>query len=125
LSGKQSFNQRIRFTDAFEEAFMKNISIKSQISTKSNLRPDVFEEICEVFDFDKVKFLDFSSDIQRLVNLRNAIAHGENSIVPTSENIQKYIKTVQDASDYLLSEIDCYVKKKKYLKVSLLEESDQ
>jgi hypothetical protein len=114
LSGKQSFHQRIIFTENFHKSLQKVIKFKSKIETKSNLNGKVLSELCTMFDFDIQKF-NTISDIDRLVQIRNSIAHGENSFVLDQPNITQYIKAVMTATDILLEEIELFLVNKRYL----------
>ncbi|WP_449121273.1 MAE_28990/MAE_18760 family HEPN-like nuclease [Pseudomonas viridiflava] len=114
LSGKQSFIQRVGFTERFNDLLSSNVRFPSKIDTKSNLRSSVLNEICDMFNFDCKTFSDFSPDIDRLVNLRNSIAHGENGVVPGIENIKRFIEAVQGAMDVLLSLFDDFLHNENY-----------
>lgn len=109
LSGKQSFDQKIVFTDSFIEIFKQAIKFQKDIDTKSNLNGNVLKELCAVFGFNFNAFKDVIGDIEKIVMFRNRIAHGENSILPDSENIEKYILSIAQATDLLLIEIDNFV----------------
>lgn len=115
LSGKQSFEQRIEFTKKFNEILKNTIKFQTKIETKSNLKSNVMKELCEIFKFDFEKMLDSMSDIDRLVHIRNSIAHGENSFSPKMENINKYIESIKSAMDILLDEIDAFLGNGNYL----------
>lgn len=115
LSGKQSFKQRVQFTDKFNEILQEQIKFSKQIDTKSNLKSDILNDLCEMFSLDFSGFQEHSGDIDRLVNLRNSIAHGENSIIPSTENIEKYIDAVTRSMDVLTAEIQKFVEEEKYL----------
>ena len=115
LSGKQSFEQRIDFTDKFKFLFQKSIKFKKKIDTKSNLKSDVLKELCTMFGFNYDAFSDQVSDIDRLINIRNSIAHGENSIVPDVDNVTKYIDSVNNAMDILVNEIDQFLTNEEFL----------
>lgn len=115
LSGKQSFEQRIVFTEKFYNLLQKTVKFKLKIETKSNLRSDIFLELCQIFDFNYQKFDSITSDINRLVATRNSIAHGENSILPDKKNITKFIDSVMNAMDILLEEIELFLVNKRYL----------
>lgn len=115
LSGKQSFEQRINFTQSFNELLGKPVKFKTKVDTKSNLKSNVFEDLCVAFGFDSSKFAGQLSDIDRLVNIRNSIAHGENSMQPDMQNIEKYITSVKGAMDLLLYEIDDYLSEQRYI----------
>ncbi|MDM8546325.1 MAE_28990/MAE_18760 family HEPN-like nuclease [Candidatus Venteria ishoeyi] len=115
LSGKQSFVQRIEFTDKFSSLYKESLKFAKKIDTKSNLRSNVLEELCKMFGFNYENFIEYTSDIDRLVNIRNSIAHGENAFLLDLENIDKYIKAVTAATDVLLREIQRFVEDKEYL----------
>lgn len=115
LSGKQSFIQRIEFTKRFCGVLQEKIKFNTKINTKSNLKSDVLKEICEMFCFDFSKFSAFTSDIDRLVSVRNSIAHGENAFLPNNDNIKKYIEAAKNAMDTLIQEIENFLREKRYL----------
>ena len=115
LSGKQSFKQRIEFTDRFSGLYQKTLKFAKKIDTKSNLRSNVLGELCDMFGFRFKCFKTYLSDIDRLVNIRNSIAHGENSVVPDMDNIVKYIAAVRSSMDILLTEIQRFLEKEGYL----------
>lgn len=115
FSGKQSFEQRIEFTNKFKDLLAAKIKFHTKIETKSNLKSKVLEDLCEIFTFDFSKFSVVSADIDRLVNIRNAIAHGENSISPDMGNVDKYIKSVKSAMDLLTNEIDVFLRCSRFL----------
>lgn len=114
LSGKQSFEQKIEFTDKFKELFQKALKFKTKVDNKSNLNSKVLEELCLVFGFEFVAFDSVTSDIDRIVTFRNRIAHGENSIIPQSESIENYIVSVTNATDILLAQIEEFVYNENY-----------
>lgn len=115
LSGKQSFKQRVDFTDKFKYLFQETMKFKKKINTKSNLKSDVLEELCNMFSFDFKMFEEQTSDIDRLVNIRNSIAHGENSVIPDIDNIIKYINSVNEAMDILVKEIEKFLTNEVFL----------
>jgi hypothetical protein len=96
-------NDRIRFSN-------------KKIDTKSNLNFDILMIICEKLKFNKNKFKDYKSDLNELVNIRNAIAHGD---TPTFEfesykEIEKYILLVDNLMLDFISEIEDIVIKEKF-----------
>lgn len=115
LSGKQSFVQRVDFTDKFKGLFQKTIKFKKKINTKSNLNSSVLEELCAMFSFNYQVFSEHIDDIDRLVNIRNSIAHGENSIVPDMKNVTRYIDSVNKLMDILVNEIEQFLSRELFL----------
>ena len=93
----------------------KASAAKKKIDTKSNLRSDVLKELCQMFDLDFIKFDEFTSVIDRLVNVRNSIAHGENSIKVSQENINAYMDSVNGAMEVFLNEVNLYLENESYL----------
>jgi len=91
------------------------IKFKSKVDTKSNLKSDVLRELCEIFEFDFSKFERIKSQIDQLVHIRNAIAHGENSIPVDIEQVNNYIATVTTGMDILFIEINDFLEAEKYL----------
>ena len=56
LSGKQSIQQKIDFTDKFKELFQNVLKFKKGVDTKSNLNGKVLEELCVIFGFNFTSF---------------------------------------------------------------------
>jgi hypothetical protein len=115
LSGKQSFKQRVEFTDKFSRICQEQLKFSKKVDTKSNLRSDILKELCEMFSLDSSGFDEHTGDIDRLVNVRNSIAHGENSIVVRMDNVEKYINAVTNATDILTSELQKFLDGEEYL----------
>ena len=115
LNGKQSFKQRVEFTDKFNLLRTKTIQFTTKIETKANLKAQVLEELCFIFDFDFTKFSNETASIDQLVNIRNRIAHGENSFEIDPTNISNYISTVKNAMEILQNEISLFLENERYL----------
>jgi hypothetical protein len=120
LSGKQSFEQRVTFTDKFNSTLKKSLIFPKKIDTRSNLNSAVLREICMIFLLNQERFIKYDRDIDKLVQFRNAIAHGENSINPTSENIEFFINLVTKALDELIDELTIFVNTKVYLRADIV-----
>ena len=115
LSGKQSFAQRIDFTDRFRGLIQETIRFQKKIDTKANLKSAVLKELCQMYGYRYERFSLVVADIDRLVSVRNSIAHGENAIVPNYENISKYIRSVTIAMDIFREEIEKFLVDEEYL----------
>lgn len=115
LSGKQSFEQKVDFTNKFMVLFENVILFKKDIDTRSNLNSKVLKELCNMFGFDFERFKGVINDIDRIVTFRNKIAHGENSILPDTDSIEQYISSVSLATDIFIQEIDRFLMNENYL----------
>lgn len=122
LSGKQSFEQRVEFTNKFRDLLKATIKFRSKIDTKSNLKSNVLKELCQMFGFDYEKFNGIVGDIDRLVHIRNSIAHGENAVNPDMNNVKKYIESVTQAMDIFIGEINKFLMNEDYLLKTSVEE---
>lgn len=117
LKGKQSFSQRCRFSYNFLESLEDNpIVLGRKYDTKSNLKYKILENFLEVFNIEAKRLKAYSADLNRLVEIRNAIAHGENSIIVNDEMIQKYIDLIVNLYDGLILIFKEYIETEKYLK---------
>lgn len=115
LSGKQSFEQRMTFTDKFNEILQKIIKFELKVNTKSNLNDKILKELCDKFGFQYAKFDRLARDIRDLTNQRNAIAHGENAIILDAEKLATLIRVVEEAMSIFLCEIDSFLTNELYL----------
>ena len=116
LKGKSSFEHRTEFSREFEKILDGKLKIPARIDTKSNLNYKVLKEILDIFEININKFQKYESDLNTLVNIRNAIAHGENSIIPDIEKMEKSIKCITEMIDIFLVEQTEYIKNEDYLK---------
>lgn len=116
LNGKQSFEQKVEFTEKFNILLKSTLKFATKIKTESNLKSKVLEDLCLIFGFDFAKFGNELADIDRLINIRNSIAHGENSIGIDISNVDKYIDAVKNAMEILQNEINLFLEDERYLK---------
>lgn len=115
LSGKQKFEALKNFNDRFNHSFFDTLHIEYQLfTTKSNLNYNQLLEIIEWFHIEN-QFAGYKNIINRLVWQRNAIAHGENGISVTYENIDEYISALIELFDFLVMIFDAYIAEEKYL----------
>lgn len=117
LKGKQSISQKIEFTEKFHTLYYNNaVRFPKKIETKANLKFDVLENICIQFGFDHSNFDEVKLDLNKLVDIRNSIAHGENSYILARTNIKNFVDLVQRCMEKFLLEIDRFLIEKTYLR---------
>lgn len=115
LKGKHSFLQKVDFSKMFIDILGGTIAFSGKLDTKSNLNYKVLEDILEIFEMDKRLFAQHKEALDKLVNLRNAIAHGENSRVIDVEGMNENIALVVELMDGLLLQQINYVEKEMYI----------
>lgn len=114
LKGKHNFNHKCEFTKKFLKILDNNIKIQGKIETNSNLKFDVLEKLLDLFDIDINKFIKFKTKLNELVNIRNAIAHGENGYIITFEDAERYISFITELIDELLIEEVKFIEDKRF-----------
>ncbi|BCG58279.1 MAE_28990/MAE_18760 family HEPN-like nuclease [Paenibacillus sp. URB8-2] len=118
LKGKHSFEQRCKFSKNFMQLINQHeISVQTKIDTKANLKFEVLQEVCSFIGMSFEKFIEHKDDLDKLVSIRNAIAHGENGFSFDIDEITKNIVLVTNLMDLLLIESLSYIQEKKYLKM--------
>lgn len=115
LKGKHSFLHKVEFSRLFIDILGKTINITGKLDTKSNLNYDVLKDILAVFEMNEPLFVEYKDDLNKLVNMRNAIAHGENSRMVDLDCMNKNIMLVTELMDIvMLQQID-YAEREVYI----------
>jgi hypothetical protein len=116
LKGKQSFDQRCKFSNDFIKTLInKKITIPNFFNTKSNFNYSVLTEMCNLLALEN-NFSLYERDLNRLVAIRNNIAHGENGIEINEEELFNFIKVIMEVFDLLIITYRDYLLNEKYLK---------
>lgn len=90
----------------------------TRIDTKSNLNFKALENICKKTNLHISRFNDYKIDLNKLVNIRNAISHGENAhSFKSYDDIQEYIELLNNLISTFYNELQILLNEKKYLKV--------
>jgi hypothetical protein len=118
LSGNLSIEKKLKFIYSMKKVFADgSVKIeKSVINTKSNLNFDTLIDICKAFDLKYDTLTEYKKDLNKLVNIRNSIAHGENSYrFETIEDIQTYMELVENITEKFIYILKEYLDDKIYL----------
>lgn len=115
LKGKSSFRHKIEFTELFIDILNDKITSLGKLDTKSNLNYKVLQEILQILGMDECDFREYEADLNELVNLRNAIAHGENSRMIDFEKMIDNIILVTELIDVMLLKEIYFIQEEAYL----------
>jgi hypothetical protein len=63
-------------------------------------------ELCNVFLLDVEDFSKYENDLDRLVDIRNKIAHGENAYLFELPQIEKYFELLENICEIFLNNIE-------------------
>lgn len=102
LQGKSSFPQRVEFSKKFIKILNEKVKLTEKLDTKSNLKYEVLQEILQIFEMGEEDIVEYKSKLNVLVNTRNSIAHGENSILIDLEKMSESIDLVVTLIDIIL-----------------------
>lgn len=97
----------LKLSSALNSDIRKNKIEAKEFDTKSNLWPNIIEEISDKLGLDHSRYLTHKLELQKLVGTRNDIAHGKNVPVGDFWQLDKCILATIDTMDNLaLSIVD-------------------
>jgi hypothetical protein len=118
LENSLGYDKRIKHLNIIFEKLTDDVKFETKIDVKSNLKFQVLKDICSKFNLNINSFEDYKNDLERLLKLRNAIAHGESAYTfEKYEDIKKYIQLLSNLMDVLHIEIADFFQNKKYKRV--------
>ncbi|MCB9328393.1 MAG: hypothetical protein H6572_06875 [Lewinellaceae bacterium] len=114
LQSNQSLEQRCDFTQTFFDRLNNHLTFEKKVNTKSNLNYKVLGELCNMFLLDIEDFSIYENDIDKLVDIRNKIAHGENAYLFELPQIEKYFELLENICEVFLNNIEKFINQKRY-----------
>lgn len=117
LENSLGYEKRVKHLNIIFANIDNEVKFKEKIDVKSNLKFEVLKDTCMKFNLNIDNFEKYKRDLEQLLKIRNAIAHGESAY--TFENykdIEKYVNLLSNLMDTLYSEIDDFLKNEKYKK---------
>ena len=112
---RTNFKTQKEFSLYISEFLNKEFPIDGKIPTKSNINSEVLTDILERFNLGVIEKKN-KSKLDKLLKFRNTIAHGDNSIPVKEENIDEFIRLIQDLMVVVFDKIDDAVINKTYKK---------
>jgi hypothetical protein len=104
------------FFNDFKDSINKNIAvIPSTLPTESNINHEVITKILIRFNLENLPKDPFERNLNKLLNFRNSIAHGDFSIPVKTETIEEFSQLVIQLMDEILLRIIDGYKNKTYL----------
>jgi len=109
------FSKRRTHLKTIKSLLAKKVKFEQKINTKSNLKFEVLEEICEKLNIAVLKLQEYKPILNRLVDIRNSIAHGENSFIFENYNsIQEYVELLEKLMIAFAQEVKEFLENEKY-----------
>lgn len=104
--GRNNKSSQREFIGKIYNSLTYGITIPTKISTESNVNYKVLNNILDCFNLQKVDN-HYESKLNKLLEYRNRIAHGEQAIIVTEELIFEFTQDIESLmSDVLLIFID-------------------
>lgn len=117
LRDSQSFDKCENFLKSLNNIYSNSLKIDPQnFTTKSNLNAMQFQEILNWFNIKIDIDQNEKIEINKLVNLRNKIAHGENSFPIDRDIIEQFIWMLFRLFDKIIIAFDDYISNERYLR---------
>jgi len=118
ISKSQNFDKRKKHLEILLKVVKDRVKFNKKIDTKSNLNFNTLIMICKKLNFDKSKFNEYKSDLNELVNIRNAIAHGDTPSFRFENftDIEKYIDLIDNLMLDFIAEIEEIILHEKFKK---------
>lgn len=108
--------QRV-FIEKFGQILSARVEIPDKlIDTKSNLSSIVLKRNLYQLGLEYPAVEKYRSDIDKLLGVRNAIAHGDRLKIPSQREVEQYIEAAFNVMKFVQEEVHSALKKEVYLK---------
>jgi len=118
---KHANSRKVSFFNNLNQFYIeKTIDISTIVNTESNVGFKVLKNLLEKFNLDPIPdYLEprysLSQELEKLLKIRNAVAHGQDSVVVNREDLEGSIELVNKLMDLVFEKIIDGFKKKSYL----------
>jgi len=115
LESSLGYDKRVKHLNIIFEKLTNSVAFSTKIDVKSNLKFQVLQDICMRFNLNINSFQEHKRDLEKLIQIRNSIAHGENAYsFEKYEDIEQYTTLLSNLMDILHIEIEEFFVDKKY-----------
>ena len=115
LDSSLGYDKRVKHLNIIFEKLTNSVAFSTKIDVKSNLKFQVLQDICMRFNLNINSFQEHKRDLEKLIQIRNSIAHGENAYsFEKYEDIEQYTTLLSNLMDILHIEIEEFFVDKKY-----------
>ncbi len=95
------------FVKYIQDYLKKEVKFSLNIPTKSNVNYEVINNILENLDIKKIPEKEYKKDLDKLVEKRNHVAHGDDSnSIEKKENILNFCTLITDLMDEVFKNIE-------------------
>lgn len=110
---RKHFDKKINLVKSTIGIYNSNLDIKQGLPTESNIKYKVINQILLCFNITPLS-LNYEKPLNRLLLFRNKIAHGENSIKVTKQDVESFSLLIQNLMYDILLMIEKYIQNEDY-----------
>lgn len=99
------FSKRCELFDSFFNGLSVPIAIDTKLPTKSNINLEVLNDLLSRFNLEQFPKKTYEKDLNNILRIRNAISHGENSVMVEMDDIVESIEKITYLMDELMLRI--------------------
>ncbi len=113
---RMNFKTKKEFIQYYQEQTKRKFNIPLKLPTKSNIDFIVINDILERFNLKLLSKKQYDKKLQKLINFRNSISHGEISIPITNKDLMEFSMLVNDLMVEVFNRIEDGFTEKMYLR---------
>jgi len=102
----KDYAKRTKFFTTLSNHFEEDFRISSNIPTESNVKLKVINNILLRFNLESLPDNPYKAGLNKLLQFRNAIAHGDNNILATTSDISEFTLIASDLMYEIFLRID-------------------
>ena len=91
------FDKKIRFVSKLDTYFQSSFTISPKINTQSNVELEVLNRLLGRFNLKPVTDYPYKQQLKDFLQLRNRIAHGDNSLIISNDNIEDFKTRINES----------------------------
>ena len=112
----RDFKKKVGLVEKAKNMISEPILLTEKINTGANIDYDRLCMIFEDYGIDQRDLYKYKSKLNKFINYRNKIAHGDNSVIVEEEDISEFSQTIIGLMAETSEIIVDYINSKKYLK---------
>lgn len=114
----QSFEKKKRLVRKIQDMMSAPVQLPLEINTGSNVDYAELQNICNRYAVNSEQLEKYKVSLNKFLNYRNRIAHGDNAISVEPEHIIEFSQTVVSLMSDISEILNVHVMEKKYLSLS-------
>lgn len=111
----KNFEKRKKLIRDLQNIMFEPVELPLEINTGSNVNYTELKNICERYAVDSEPLKQYKAPLDKFLNYRNRIAHGDNSIPVGKEHVVEFSQTIISLMYDIIEILTLHAREKKYL----------